>query len=431
MSMSLVIAMIASESGQKERHRKMEQSLRIEKDRLWSSLMEHAKIGARSDGGINREALTPEDGKGRDLFASWCRELGMDVAVDALGNMFATYAGTDKDLKPIAIGSHLDTQPCGGKFDGVLGVLSGLEVVRTLNDAGVRTKRPITIVNWTSEEGSRFVPSMAASGVYSNIFTMEEARTWTDREGIGFIEALQDIGYEGDEPVGERKFEAFLEVHIEQGPVLEREGALVGVVTGAQAMSYNNVTIKGRESHAGTTPMDMRLDPVAAFIRITSACYTIADATEEARFTVGLIETIPESHSTIPHQVNFTLDLRHPKADVLAEMIATYEAAADKERALGFDVKRDEFGASPELAFDENCLDAIREGVEACGYSSMELVSGAGHDAVYVTHVCPTAMIFTPCEDGISHNPAESITPEEAEASTNVLLLATLKLANQ
>ncbi|MBL4757471.1 MAG: Zn-dependent hydrolase [Rhizobiales bacterium] len=408
----------------------MTQSLRINKVRLWSSLMEHAKIGARPDGGINREALTAEDGKGRDLFASWCRDLGMVIAIDTLGNMFATYAGTDNDLKPVAMGSHLDTQPCGGKFDGILGVLSGLEVVRTLHDAGVRTKRPLTVVNWTSEEGSRFVPSMAASGVYSNIFTMDEARTWKDREGIGFIEALREIGYEGSEPVGQREFEAFLEVHIEQGPVLESKGALVGVVTGAQAMSYNTVTITGRESHAGTTPMDMRLDPVAAFTRITAACYEKANATQDARFTVGLIETIPESHSTIPHQVSFTLDLRHPKADVLADLIATYEIVADKERALGFDIERNEFGASPELTFDENCINAIREAVEACGYSSMDLVSGAGHDAVYITHVCPTAMIFTPCKDGISHNPAESITPEEAEASANVLLLAATELAN-
>lgn len=430
MSSAWAIAMAACHDGREDRRGKVETSLRINKDRLWSSLMEHAKIGARSDGGINREALTSEDGKGRDLFASWCRELRMDVAVDALGNMFATYAGTDNNLKPIAIGSHLDTQPCGGKFDGVLGVLAGLEVVRTLHGAGIRTKRPITVVNWTSEEGSRFVPSMAASGVYSKIFTMNEAHTWKDRDGIGFIDALRDIGYEGDEPVGQRQFEAFLEVHIEQGPVLEKEGALVGIVTGAQAMSYNTVAIKGRESHAGTTPMDMRLDPVAAFTRITTACYAKANATQDGRFTIGLIETVPESHSTIPHQVNFTLDLRHPKADVLADLISTYEATAEKERTLGFEIERDEFGASPELAFDETCLNAIRDAVGACGYSSMELVSGAGHDAVYVTHACPTAMIFTPCKDGISHNPAESITPEEAEASTNVLLLAVLKLAN-
>ncbi|MDJ1007849.1 MAG: Zn-dependent hydrolase [Paracoccaceae bacterium] len=408
----------------------MTQALRIDKDRLWASLMEHAQIGARSDGGINREALTPEDRQGRDLFASWCRELDMDVAVDALGNMFATYGGTDSDLLPVAIGSHLDTQPFGGKFDGVLGVLAGLEIIRTLHDAGKRTAHPICIVNWTSEEGSRFVPSMAASGVYSDVFSMAEARTWKDREGIGFIEALKAIDYEGAEPVGQRKFAAFLELHIEQGPVLERAGKQVGIVTGAQAMSFNNVTIRGRESHAGTTPMDMRLDPVAAFTRIAAACYEKAYAVAAGRFTVGLIETIPASHSTIPHQVNFTLDLRHPSESVLGEMKDVYEAAADRERASGYEISREEFGASPELAFDANCIAAIRDGVETCGYDAMNLVSGAGHDAVYVARVCPTAMIFTPCKDGISHNPAESITPEEAEAGTNVLLQATLSLAN-
>jgi len=404
--------------------------LRVNGDRLWQSLMTHAQIGARVDGGINREALTPEDGHGRDLFASWCRETGMDVAVDALGNMYAIYEGMDNTLKPVALGSHLDTQPCGGKFDGILGVLAGLEAVRTLHDADLRTKRPIAVVNWTSEEGSRFVPSMAASGVYSGMFTMEEAITWKDRDGKGFIEALREIGYEGEEPVGARQFEAFLEVHIEQGPVLENRNALIGIVTGAQAMSFNNVTIRGRESHAGTTPMDLRLDPVAAFNRIAAVCYAKANSVFDARFTVGLIETVPQSHSTIPHEVNFTLDLRHPKASILEEMIAAYEAAADAERNRGFVIERDEFGASPELRFDDGCVDAIRDAVKACGYTAHDIVSGAGHDAVYVTHVCPTAMIFCPCKDGISHNPMESITAEQAEASANVLLLAAINLAN-
>lgn len=417
-------------SLQTEWRERMEQTLKINKERLWSSLMEHARIGGRTDGGINREALTAEDGEGRDLFALWCRELGMDVGVDALGNMYATYAGTENDLKPIAMGSHLDTQPCGGKFDGVLGVLSGLEIIRTLHEKGMRTKRPLTIVNWTNEEGSRFVPSMAASGVYSGIFTMEDAVRWQDRDGVGFIKALRDIGYEGEEAVGQREFEAFLELHIEQGPVLEHNETMIGIVTGAQAMSYNTVVIKGREAHAGTTPMDMRLDPVAAFNRIAAACYARANEIEDARFTVGLIETTPESHSTIPHQVTFTLDLRHPRAGGLAALISVFEQAAAMERALGFIVEREEFGASPELSFDKACLAAIREAVEMCGYSSMDLISGAGHDAVYTTHVCPTAMVFTPCRGGISHNPAESITAEEAEAGTNVLMLAALKLAN-
>lgn len=406
-------------------------SLRVSRDRLWDSLMEHAKIGARADGGIDREALTAEDKVGRDLFADWCRALDMQVAIDTLGTMFATYPGDEPGLDAVAIGSHLDTQPTGGKFDGVLGVLAGLEAIRTLHDAGIRTRRPLTIVNWTSEEGSRFVPSMAASGVYAGIFSMDDAGRWQDDNGIGFLEALRTIGYEGDEPVGQRRFAAFLEAHIEQGPVLEASGDVIGIVTGAQAMSFNTVTITGRESHAGTTPMDMRLDPVAAFTRISSALYEAVDEVPDARFTIGLIRTHPQSHSTIPNTIEFTLDLRHPTAEVLAGLIDIYEALAEAERNRGFTVTRNEFGASPELAFDTACVDAIRTAAHTFGYPAREIISGAGHDAVYVHHVCPTAMVFIPCAGGISHNPAESITPDHAEAAANVLLHAALRLANE
>lgn len=405
-------------------------TVRASKDRLWDSLMEHAKIGARPDGGINREALTEADKIGRDVFAGWCRDLGMDVSVDALGTMFATYDGLEPGLDAVAIGSHLDTQPTGGKFDGVLGVLAGLEVVRVLHEAGLRTPRPLTIVNWTAEEGSRFVPSMAASGVYAGVFSMDEAATWKDNAGIGFIEALKTIGYDGPEPVGERRFAAFLEAHIEQGPVLESSGDVIGVVTGAQAMSFNSVTVVGRESHAGTTPMDMRLDPVAAFTRICAALYEAVDNVPDGRFTVGLIETDPQSHSTIPREVTFALDLRHPKAEVLRGLINHFETLAQAERARGFQVVRDAFGSSPELAFDAGCVGALREAVEALGYTHRDIMSGAGHDAVYVHNVCPTAMVFIPCAGGISHNPAESINPEHAEAAANVLLHAAFRLAN-
>ncbi|MEO0382669.1 MAG: Zn-dependent hydrolase [Pseudomonadota bacterium] len=404
--------------------------LRVSQERLWDSLMTHATIGARSDGGINREALTLEDKAGRDLFASWCRDLGMDIVIDSLGTMFATYAGHEPELKAVAIGSHLDTQPFGGKFDGVLGVLAGLEVVRTLHDAGERTRRSITIVNWTGEEGSRFVPSMAASGVYAGVFSSQDATAWKDAQDIGFLEALCAIGYDGTEMVGERKFAAFLEAHIEQGPVLEASGATIGVVTGAQAMSFNTVAITGRESHAGTTPMDMRLDPVAAFTRMSAALYDKSEQFSDARFTVGLVRTTPQSHSTIPRSLEFTLDLRHPKAEILAELIATYETLASDERTRGFDVVRTEFGASPELQFDLACVAAVRAASDACGYASQELISGAGHDAVYVARVCPTAMLFVPCKDGISHNPAESIMPNHAAAAANVLLHAAVRLAN-
>jgi N-carbamoyl-L-amino-acid hydrolase len=402
--------------------------LRIDGARLWDSLMVHARIGGTPDGGINREALTADDAKGRDLFARWCRDEGMELGIDELGTMFATLPGTEPDAGALATGSHLDTQQTGGKFDGVLGVLAGLEVVRTLRQSETRLRHSLTVVNWTAEEGCRFPLSMAASGVYSDIFTQAEVEQCTDRAGVRFIDALGAIGYAGEEKVGARRFKAMLELHIEQGPVLEQRNAEIGVVTGAQAMSFNTVTIFGREAHAGPTPMEARLDPVSAFVRIAAACESKARAIPEARFTVGLIETLPGSHSVIPRELKFLLDLRNPKAGRLKELLATFEAAAEAERTLGYRIVRKEDGALPELAFDKTCIQAIQSAVNTCGYSSHEMVSGAGHDAVYVARRCPTAMIFTPCRGGLRHNPGESITPAQAEAGANVLLHALLNL---
>lgn len=390
--------------------------------------MEHAQIGATPDGGINREALTLTDKKGRDLFAEWCTAEGMEVSFDELGNMFATLPGSEPDLLPIATGSHLDTQPTGGKFDGIYGVLSGLEVVRTLRESGVVPRHPLTVVNWTAEEGSRFVPSMASSGVYAGVFSLEEARSWTDRDGIRFVDAVEEIGYRGEEAVGERKFSALIELHIEQGPVLEKMNKTIGLVTGAQAMSYNTVSIVGQEGHAGTVPMDSRLDPISAFLRIATACESAAHSLTDARFTVGEISAEPGSHSVIPQEVKFALDLRHPKATGLDELVAAFDAAAEAEWELGFTVERQEFGASPELAFDPDCVAAVSKAIEGFGYSSMPIVSGAGHDSLYVALTCPTSMIFVPCKGGISHNPAESITPEHAEAGANILLNTILNI---
>jgi N-carbamoyl-L-amino-acid hydrolase len=401
---------------------------RVDGARLWQRLMRHAEVGARPDGGLNREALTEADRAGRDLFAQWCRELDLELAVDKLGTMFATYAGRE-DGDAIGLGSHLDTQPYGGRFDGTLGVLAALECVETLQERAIRPRRPITIVNWTAEEGSRFLASMAASGVYSGVFPPDAPDAWVDAKGIRFRDALRAIGYEGDEAVGARRFAAFLELHIEQGPVLEAESAVVGIVTGAQAMSFNTVVIEGREAHAGTTPMERRRDPVAALTRILATCEAVVRSTPDARFTVGSIETEPKSHSSIPREVRFTLDLRHPDDAVLARLVAAFEQAASAERDRGFHVWREEFGASPALAFDPRCIDAVREAAITVGAPSREIVSGAGHDACYVARVCPTGMIFSPCKDGISHNPAESITPHEAETTANVLLLAALRMA--
>ncbi|MEL6515753.1 MAG: Zn-dependent hydrolase [Pseudomonadota bacterium] len=405
-------------------------SLCVSGARLWDRLMRHAQIGAREDGGINREALTPEDGAGRRLFADWCTGLGLEVAVDRLGNMFATLPGQNPDALAVGIGSHLDTQPFGGKFDGILGVLAALEAVETIRDAGIVPKRSLTIVNWTAEEGSRFVPSMAASGAYAGIFTEEEILAATDDAGISFGDALDGIGFRGDEPLGQRRFAEFLELHIEQGPVLEAQDVPVGILTGAQAMSFNRVTIGGVEAHAGTTPMEMRRDPVAAMTRILAACFSAAEAEADGRCTVGAIDTVPRSHSSIPRQVDHFLDLRHPEQAGLERLLGVFEKAAEAERAKGFTISRDEFGSSPAMDFDARCTDAIRTATDRCGIPARELISGAGHDALYIARTCPTGMIFCRCKDGISHNPAESITPEDAEDAANVLLHAALDLAN-
>ena len=402
--------------------------LAIDEERLWSSLMDHARIGGTPDGGINREALTEADRQGRDLFAAWCRAEGMDVAVDELGNMFATLAGGDPGLDALAVGSHLDTQPTGGKFDGVLGVLAGLEIVRTLREHDVRLRHPLTIVNWTAEEGGRFVPSMAASGVYGGIFPLSDAATWIDADGVRFLDALEAIGYVGPEPVGGRRFAALIELHIEQGPVLDSAGDEIGVVTGSQGMSFNTVTITGRAAHAGTTPMECRLDPLEAFLRIATALQAEAGAMPDARSTIGRIEAWPGSHSVIPKRLTFTLDLRHPDMKCLQRLVQVYEDAAEAERKRGYTVEREEFGSSPALAFDRKCVEAVRSAAIDGGYRWREMISGAGHDAIYAAHVVPAAMIFVPCRDGISHNPAESITPGEAAAGADVLLRTLLKL---
>jgi beta-ureidopropionase / N-carbamoyl-L-amino-acid hydrolase len=408
----------------------MKRPLRIDSGRLWQSIMEHARIGATPEGGLNREALTDADKAGRDLFALWCRDAGMEVTVDDLGDMYATLPGTEPGRLAIATGSHLDTQRTGGRFDGVLGVLAGLEVARTLRDAGIAMRHPLTVVNWTAEEGGRFKPSMAASGVYAGIFQKSDAAQWADREGIGFLAALEAIGYRGTEPVGRQRFRALLELHIEQGPVLERERKQIGVVTHAQAMSFSNVTIHGRPSHAGTTPMEDRLDPMSAFVRIAASCEALARAIPDSRFTVGAIHADPGSHSVIPKQVSFTLDLRHPLQRELRRLVDGFESAAHAEGQRGYTVTRTEFGASPELPFAPECVAAVRQAALSCGYGAMDIVSGAGHDAVYVARVCPTGMIFVPCRGGVSHNPAESITQEQAAAGANVLLQAILALDN-
>lgn len=402
----------------------------INQERLWDSLETHGAIGGTELGGVNRETLTETDKRGRDTIIEWCKEAGMDIGIDTLGTLYATRPGLDSSLAPVAMGSHLDTQPTGGKYDGILGVLGGLEVVRALNDANITTCRPIQIVNWTNEEGSRFLPSMAASGVYAGVFKEEDVLAEKDDEGITMAEALDSIGYRGNEPVGARKFHAFIELHIEQGPVLEAKEMEIGVVTGSQAMNWSQVTVKGIPAHAGTTPMPNRRDALAAATRLLQRAYDRGNAIPDACTTIGVMQVFPASHSTIPNRVEFTLDLRHPDKNQLATMVNDFDNHSVTEFENGFEVTRQEFGTAEAQVFDQHCTQAIRDAAIAGNYRHCDIISGAGHDAVYLNQVCPTGMIFIPCKGGISHNPAESITPEQAYAGVDVLLKSVLTLAN-
>ncbi|GHV54689.1 Zn-dependent hydrolase [Deltaproteobacteria bacterium] len=401
----------------------------INQDRLWDSLQTHGKIGGTPDGGVCREALSPADKAGRDVFVQWCREAGLDVAWDKIGTIYATRPGKDNSLPPLAFGSHLDTQPTGGKYDGILGVLGGLEVMRALQDNDIVTERPLVLLDWTNEEGSRFVPSMLASGIYCGIFTLEDMLNATDAGGTTLGSALEASGYKGAEEIGARKFHALLEMHIEQGPVLEEKGVDVGIVTGSQGMNWSHVTINGRSSHSGTTPMSYRLDAMGAMARLVQRCHEIAAGIPDACATVGSISTIPATYNTIPHTVRFSLDLRHPDDAVLAGMIRQFEAACETERAKGFGVKREEFGTTPAQVFAPRCVAAVRQAAVDAGYNHCDIVSGAGHDAVYMNRVCDVGMIFVPCIGGISHNPKEAVTREMAAAGAEVLYRAVLRLS--
>lgn len=404
-------------------------NLRIDARRLWDSLMETAQIGATPKGGIRRLTLTDLDRQVRDWFRKACEDAGCTVTVDEVGNMFARRPGRNNALPPIAMGSHLDTQPTGGKFDGILGVLAGLEVLRTLNDAGYETNAPLEVINWTNEEGSRFAPAMLASGVFAGVFTKEFAYSREDREGMTFGEELERIGYKGSAKVGDHEIGAFFEIHIEQGPILENEEKTIGVVTGIQGMRWYEVTVTGNESHAGTTPMHLRRDAMLGAARMNVAINEIASADAPlAVTTVGLVEVRPNSRNVIPGEVFFTVDMRHPDDAVLAGMEERLHDALNAIAAeLGLEVAIRNVWNSPAVRFDPTLVDAVRSAATDYGFSHRDIVSGAGHDAGYMARVAPTAMIFVPCENGISHNEIENAKPEDLAAGANVLLRAVLE----
>lgn len=402
----------------------------IDGGRLWQSLMDMAEVGATAAGGVCRLALTDEDKAGRDLFIAWCREAGCSIRIDSLGNIFARREGRDPSLAPIMTGSHLDTVPTGGKFDGALGVLAGLEVVRTLNDMGYETVRPLEVAVWTNEEGSRFSPAMVASGVFAGVIPLDAAKARADKTGLTLGDELERIGYIGNEPVGQHPVAAFLELHIEQGPILEAEQKTIGVVSAVQALRWYEIRLTGQEAHAGTTPMEARRDALLSAAQIIQAVDRIArDKGPDGRGTVGFIEASPNGRNVISGQVFLCVDIRHPDDATLATMDAALVSAVGEAAARhGVAADLEQVISTPAVVFDEGCVAAIRNSAAERGLAHRDMVSGAGHDAVYLARVAPTAMIFVPCRDGLSHNEAEWATPEDCEAGCSVLLDTLLAL---
>ncbi len=407
------------------------ENLRINGDRLWDSLMEMAKIGPGVAGGNNRQTLTDEDGKGRALFQKWCEEAGCTMGLDQMGNMFAERKGTDPDALPVYVGSHLDTQPTGGKYDGVLGVLGGLEVIRSLNDMGIKTRHPIVVTNFTNEEGTRYAPAMLASGVFAGIHTQDWAYDRVDAEGKKFGDELTRIGWRGEEEVGARKMHAFFELHIEQGPILEAEGVDIGVVTHGQGLSWMQVTITGKDAHTGSTPMPMRKNAGLGMARILDLVDEIAlSHAPHAVGAAGHIDVYPNSRNVIPGKVVFTVDFRCPNIDIIADMETRLKAGAQKIcDDMGLSVEFEKVGGFDPVNFDATCVRAVRNAAERLGYSHRDIISGAGHDACWINQVAPTAMIMCPCVDGLSHNEAEEISKDWSTAGAEVLFHAVLETA--
>jgi beta-ureidopropionase / N-carbamoyl-L-amino-acid hydrolase len=408
-------------------------NIQVDGDRLWRSLMEMARIGATEKGGVCRLALTDLDKEGRELFMSWCKEAGCALRVDAMGNIFARRPGRNPDAAPVLTGSHLDTQPTGGKFDGVYGVLAGLEVVRTLNDLAYETEAPVEIVVWTNEEGSRFSPAMIGSGVYAGIFSLEQGLGTPDNvTGVTMGAELERIGFAGPEKCGGQKVAAYFEAHIEQGPILEAAAKPIGIVQGAQGQRWYEITVTGQEAHAGPTPMKRRKDALVGAARMIDAVNRIGHAHPPyACATVGFIQSSPNSRNTIPGRVFFTVDFRHPEDATLTAMDSELrEACRDAARSAQVEVEVKEFWYFAPTRFDADCVAAVKRAAAAQGYPAMDIISGAGHDAVYMARVAPTAMVFVPCADGISHNEIEDAKPEDLAMGCTVLLNAMLERAN-
>jgi len=406
-------------------------NLRINGQRLWDSLMELAKIGATPKGGVCRLTLTDLDRQGRDLVCKWARDAGMTVTIDKIGNGFMRRAGRNNSLPPIITGSHIDTQPTGGKFDGNYGVLAGIEVVRTLNDAGIQTEAPIEVAFWTNEEGSRFVPVMMGSGVFAKAFTLEHAYAAKDTEGKSVKDELTRIGYVGTEEPGAHPIGTYFETHIEQGPVLEDNDKTIGVVTGVLGIKWYDCTVTGMEAHAGPTPMALRKDAMQVAAKLMQEVVAIAHRhPPNGRGTVGMVQVHPNSRNVIPGRVKFSIDLRNATDELVDKMDKDIRAAVEKtSKESGLPITIELVSHYPAQPFNKDCIEAVGRAAAKLGYSNMPAVSGAGHDAVYMARLAPAGMIFIPCKDGISHNEIEDAKPEHITAGCNVLLHAMLERA--
>ncbi|WP_322087839.1 Zn-dependent hydrolase [Burkholderia sp. BCC1999] len=395
----------------------------VNQQRLWDSLMEMATIGATAQGGSCRLALSDDDARGRRRFIAWCEEAGCEIRIDPIGNVFARRPGTEPGLPAVSCGSHLDTQPLGGRFDGVYGVLAGLEAIRTLNEHGIVTRHPIDVVAWTNEEGSRFTPGMMGSAVYAGTLDLGYA---LDRPcmqtGALLRDELERTGFAG--PARERQMpKAYFEAHIEQGPVLEQAGLPIGVVTGVQGIYELDVTVTGFESHAGTTPMSVRRDAMGAAAAMIAAIIEHGHAFDaDARVTVGHVACQPNSPSTIPGKVRFSVDVRHPSRTALQQLVADIEAICSQRTALrGASVQVETIAEYEPVVFDADCVARVRQATVAAGYPYLEMCSGAGHDAVNLSYVAPSAMVFVPCKAGLSHNEAEDADPVHLAQGASVL----------
>ena len=406
-------------------------NLQIDSGRLWGAIHETAKFGATAKGGVRRLTLGAEDKQVRDWFRAACEAAGLEVHVDALGSMFGLRKGRDMSKAPVGLGSHLDTQPTGGKYDGILGTLAALEVIRTLNDAGIETETPLCIVNWTNEEGSRFAPAMMASATYAGDYTTEDIQSRKDAAGVTVGEALDSIGYRGAEAVGARKLSAFLELHIEQGPLLEAEGKTIGVVDRGQGIIWYDGRITGFESHAGTTPMPLRRDALSTLAEVVLAIEKIvASHGPNAVGTIGEVTIANPSRNVIPGEIAFTIDIRSPEAAIMDALDRDIRAAAKEiAQRRRVDIAIDQIWRKPPTIFDKKLVDAVESATRELGYSNRRITSGAGHDACNLAGVVPSAMIFVPCKDGISHNELEDATQADCSAGANTLLHAVLAVA--